>query len=345
MIQAKYLIIVGVIVCLFVLYYFYDEISGVKKMFLPTYHKTMSLEAKVFELEKKSNELLKKKIVNPMIDSPALSVTYQSDMCKNGNLSIKYADLTDTEAHELLHNINQNSKNRSMTQSNKSMIQPNNQLTQPNRSMGQPIRSMSQPIQSMSQPIRQLTQINRPSNMPDFGGVPVFVQPTGGNQNKNDLNERSASNDNTIKFQRKTADISDFRSETAVVNSSISNNKNIIYTNNDIFDEETDVINVKISDIIKKPTINNGNNNNNNIRHNVSDQIEYDEILNNLDKKNHSADFFDDDTELDPSIIKSISESIHYADMSSETILSDMPIVSRSKKSSKKSNSKTNRSK
>ena len=109
MIQTKYLIIIGAIVCLLILYYFYDEISSVKKIFLPTYQKTMELEAKLLCLEKKTNELIPKKIpVAQKVDSPAMTISYQSDMVKNGNLSVRYADLSVTEAKELLKHIDQN---------------------------------------------------------------------------------------------------------------------------------------------------------------------------------------------------------------------------------------------
>lgn len=321
MIQAKYLIIIGVIVCLFVLYYFYDEISSVKKMFLPTYQKTMSLEAKVFELENKNNELLKKKSKNPIIDSPALSVTYQSDMCKNGNLSIKYADLTDTEANELLKNINQRSNQQTNNLPkfhNGTTISDSRQQIIPGSSWDPCIRAHD------THPYAKNSH-----NKPNFltGNSPI--------NNTNQIQRR-----NIIK----TDEISDFKSQDNI-NSSYNLDKNRgIYVNNDIFDE-VDIINVKMSDIMKKQTSNNIKTDNN------SDQTKYNKILNDLDKntsKIHSENFFDDDTELDPDIIRSISESIQHADMPSETILSDIPIVNRLKKSiSKKGNNykKTNKSK
>lgn len=60
MINTKYLIIIAAVVCLLILYYFYDEISNVKKLFIPAYQKTMALEAKILELEKKTLDLLPK---------------------------------------------------------------------------------------------------------------------------------------------------------------------------------------------------------------------------------------------------------------------------------------------
>ncbi len=86
MIQTKYLIIIGIIICLLIIYYLYCEISNAKKIFTPAYQKTMALEVKIADLEKKNMELLQKKMIhyNKKNDSPALSITYQSDMVKNG---------------------------------------------------------------------------------------------------------------------------------------------------------------------------------------------------------------------------------------------------------------------
>ena len=110
MIANKYLIMIGIIICLLVLYYFYDEISNVKKLFMPTYQKTMALEAKIMDLERRNIEFNKRKMesINCMNDSPALSITYQSDMMRNNNLSVKYGDLSETEAKELLQKIENN---------------------------------------------------------------------------------------------------------------------------------------------------------------------------------------------------------------------------------------------
>ena len=105
MFEKKYIIIIGLIICLLVLYYFYDEISSVKKLFAPAYQKTMALEARLLNLEKKTNDPTPKRKTVNKVDSPALSITYQSDMVKNGNLSVKYTDLSDTEAKELLKKI------------------------------------------------------------------------------------------------------------------------------------------------------------------------------------------------------------------------------------------------
>jgi hypothetical protein len=276
MFRSKYLIIIGVIICLLVFYYFYDEISKIKKMFLPTYQKTRLLEEKMLLLENKSNEVSKKKLFNVKNDSPALSITYQSDMYKNGNLSIKCVDVTDTEANELLKSIRENN------------------------------------LKTKMRPQVNNTNLagdfwNRPNEISNVNAVP---------KHEPNLQFNNISNQNCIKNTIKSDEISDFKS--------ISNNS-MIPVKNDIFGEETDIINVKISDIIRKNPIDKKHNNN-------SEKEEYKKPY-----RTQSEDFFDENTELDENVIKNISESIQRADLHSDTILSDIPvIINRSKKSNKR---------
>ncbi|XWV26498.1 hypothetical protein QJ857_gp0571 [Tupanvirus soda lake] len=289
MIQTKYLIIIGAIICLLVLYYFYDEISSVKKLFVPTYQKTMALEAKVLELEKKANEITQKK--KPMIqkiDSPALSITYQSDMVKNGNLSVKYADLSDTEAKELLKHIDQN-------KARQQQIAQNNNLQQ-NQSLNH--------IQSQIQQEMQQQMINQQ--------IPKRIF----NVQSGDISDFLPANTNT------TVD----RVATAFAN----NEHNKQFKNND-FAEDTETINFKIGDVLKKNPMNTIN------LESKEEHAEMQKILDGFSKSSniHSENVFDDDTELDQDIIKSISESIQYADLPSDTILSDLPVVKVSKKINK----------
>lgn len=103
MIKTKFLVILGIVICLFIIYYFYSEISSIKKLYSPTYQKTMALETKITELEKKTERLSVKKNSH---DSPAMTLTYHSDMAKNANGSVKYTEVTDTEAKILLEQIN-----------------------------------------------------------------------------------------------------------------------------------------------------------------------------------------------------------------------------------------------
>jgi hypothetical protein len=150
MIENKYLIMIGAIVCVLILYYFYDEIASTKKIVIPSYQKTMQLEAKLLDLEKKTNDLILKtasskppKHRKKIPDSPALSITYQSDMLnKNNNQGIIYADFSETEANEIrrkLELMGQNkprgpspikspSLNKSFGSPNKSSI-PHNKLS------------------------------------------------------------------------------------------------------------------------------------------------------------------------------------------------------------------------
>ena len=251
MIQTKYLIIIGAIICLLVLYYICDEISNVKKIFVPVYQKTMILEAKMLKLEKiPCDQFPKKKLTNSKIESPALSITYQSDMVKNGNLSVKYADLSETEANELLKHINQN-KTKQLT----------NQI--PNQ-----------------------------------------------NQQIQQQNNKKISN-------IKSGEISDFGTPIEKINN-----------NNNIFNEETDTINIKFTDLLKKPTeiID--------LENNKPNTIEHQKLLNGsaLNHKNiYSDDVFDNNNELDQDVIKSISDSIQCANIHSDNTLSDIPVLQTNK--------------
>lgn len=246
MIQTKYLIIIGAIVCLLILYYFYDEISRSRKLLLTTFNKTMALDAKVSDLEKKSNEIISKKKNNSKTDSPAMSLTYQSDMIRGGNaLSVKYADISESEAKQMIQKITQNNQ------------------------------------------------------------VPSFNQTTKHVPN---------------------GDFSDCK------------DPKDIFTNNQ-FDENTDTFHVKISNIIKEPVgkldANTGCSQEPNTKTNLSDQHEYQKILNGLTNM-QVDDAFGVESEIDQDIIKSISESLHLADMPSDVEISDIPNKPKSNKNTTK---------
>lgn len=103
MFDTKIIIIICVAGCLLIFYYLYNEISNVKKIMEPTYQKTMLLENKVAELEKKILNSPKRK--RRSTQSPVFSMTYNSaDMVKD-ELSAKYRDISETEAQRI---INQN---------------------------------------------------------------------------------------------------------------------------------------------------------------------------------------------------------------------------------------------
>lgn len=110
----KYIIIViCIVIAILVLYFVYDEISSLKKIVLPVYQKTMILEKQVFELTSKNNN--KKKLNNlknndkKQTDTQVLSISYQSDLHNSDNkdLSIKYKEMSDTEANNILSMIRQ----------------------------------------------------------------------------------------------------------------------------------------------------------------------------------------------------------------------------------------------
>jgi len=271
MIESKYLIVIVVIICLLVLYYFYDEISNLKKLFVPTYQKTMALEAKIMELDKKTIEINHKRALpsSRKIDSPALSITYNSDMVKNGNLSVKYADLSESEAKRLLHNINDNKKQ------------------------------------------------------------PIALPPT----NNHNSNPNSNSNGNQMHVPRvQSGELSDISVEP-------SHDINKINHNGEIYNEETDTINLKLSEIFHKdPSEMFGLN---------KQTTNYEQLLNDFSSE-APMPLRDEGTpknmgtmsdELDADIIRSISESIRYGGAPSEDELSDIPILTKTpaKKPNKKS--------
>lgn len=137
MIETKYIIIIGIIICLLILYYFYDEIFNLKKLFMPMYHKTMILEAKIAGLEKKNINLVPNKNPTKKNDSPAYTISYDSDMVKHGNLSVKYADISETEAKELLKNIEHNKTKQLQIQHKNPIIKEQiDPLSNHNKSVG-----------------------------------------------------------------------------------------------------------------------------------------------------------------------------------------------------------------
>lgn len=288
MIQTKYYIFIGIIILLIVLYYFYDDISQVKKLFIPTYQKTMALEARLLEIEKRTLELASnKKKLESKNDSPALSITYQSDMVKNGNLSVKYADLSDTEAKKLLKYMEQN-KSKQQELLNQSQVIPSNiqQLQHQTHIVPQEIPSRQIQLQPQEIPSHQIQlqpQNSKRTNIPNWH----------------------------------------------VVN-------NDIFTNNESLNEDNDIFNVKIDGLINKNPLEMID------LENKSDTAEYQKILKGLTtsvKNMTPEDTYNDDIELDQDIIKSISESIQFADLPSDNTISDIPIIkSKNKKNQQKNN-------
>lgn len=108
MIGSKYMILLGFIVVGIVLYYYYDEITKMKKMILPTYQKNILLESKVSELEKKigsaelSKSVGKKSPEKKLEESAPMSLTYHSDFVNKDNHT--YSDFTDGEIENLKKN-------------------------------------------------------------------------------------------------------------------------------------------------------------------------------------------------------------------------------------------------
>lgn len=98
----------------------------------------------------------------------------------------------------------------------------------------------------------------------------------------------------------------------------LKKNDNLLSKRNN--DGKTETHNIKNRCISKNNLYANSENN--------TEHLEYQKILNGLTKNMtiiYSEDGFDDDTDIDNDISRSISESIYYADLPSDTVLSDIP--------------------
>jgi hypothetical protein len=115
MIESKHMIIIGVIACALMAYYFYSELSKMKKLVEPVYHKSLSMELRLSELEKKTTNITKRKI---NVHSPPLSITYNSSDIGRNQMSVIYDEnIRESEANRLLKNIeNKNKRQQTLTQ-------------------------------------------------------------------------------------------------------------------------------------------------------------------------------------------------------------------------------------
>lgn len=310
MIENKYLIMIGIVVCLLILYYFYDEISNVKKLFAPTYQKTMALEAKIVEMDRRTSDLInRKRPREPRIDSPALSITYQSDMIKNNNLSARYCELTETEARRLLEKL-ENKQKSEYANLNQPMIPVEQNIQNLPHAREGKCGGCCKPSTNL-QTIRSLIE-SEPLHINNTYRI-QNVEPVtnhNGNMNGNPINN-----------------IYDLSEIDMIPNESI----NKINMNGEIYNDETDTINVKISNIITKKE---------EIAEAIKDSIQlesYQNILNGFSKTNIDSDMI-----LDADVIRSITETLNYPEMPSEdeNMLSDissgLPIsMIKTKKNSK----------
>lgn len=116
MIESKYMIIIGVIACALMAYYFYGELSKMKKLVEPVYHKSLSMESRLNELEKKAIANTPKRKTNT--HSPPLSITYNSSDIGRNQLSVIYDEnIRESEANRLLKNIENKNKRHTLAQS------------------------------------------------------------------------------------------------------------------------------------------------------------------------------------------------------------------------------------
>lgn len=370
MIEMKYLIMIGVIVCLLVLYYFYDEISNIKKSYLPTYQKTMALEAKMMELDKRTMDMMTKKCIS-RTDSPPMSITYYSDMVKNGNLSVKYADLSESEADKLLRKINSKENNKQNIIGERKLSSKQNTINDRSN-----IRTTNiEPQYTHQECLEKIPEIrktnshtndsfsNRSNNR--YGGGVHNNSSFSDNSPDDTNNKRIISNTNHSIFTEQDKYLGNHKLEInnklkALRDKSNTNNSHeehkinpnsiiqydglsdIIITsdNEQKNNDETDSFDINIGHLV-------GGKNNFNECHEIFDGLEKElmeyhnlehqskndkTVLNNpkyQDSLEHSGCA---DSDLDSDVIKSISESIQYADMSSINSISDIPIVPPKKK-------------
>jgi len=110
MIESKYMIIIGVIACVLMAYYFYTEINKMKNLVEPVYHKSLSMESRLSELEKKATISNPKRKIHSN-NSPPLSITYNSSDFGKNQLSVIYDEnIRESEANRLLKNIENKNK-------------------------------------------------------------------------------------------------------------------------------------------------------------------------------------------------------------------------------------------
>ncbi|BCS83050.1 hypothetical protein QLL95_gp1073 [Cotonvirus japonicus] len=291
MIKIKYLIIIAAIIGLLVLYYFYSEISDVRKLLTSTYQKTLVLESKTIELDKKSNIRLDNNKKFSRTDSPILSITYNSDMVKkNGNLSVKYADLTETEANNLLKQINHkdqlNIKNNKMVDSN-----DNTNNNSVNNSINKIINDQTKNTSDLHK-----FDKNFHSTMKNIQNDDNILQ----DFNNSIFQQNTINKTDKINESNKINKINEEDSFDLDIKNILNNNK--LSLNNYKYDNK-DNINVPI----------------NSTKH--SEMNEFQNILNSLpddicdiESINSSDDKYDDN------VLRSINESIKYADTTSDAI-------------------------
>jgi hypothetical protein len=152
-----------------------------KKLFLPAYQKTMLLERKVCDLESKlaTHNIVPKgqstkstQSKNKQIDSPVMSITYNSGIEPSGNLDVVYENISDTSAaQEVINKINM-LKNKNIQPTVSKIVNSNTNLINPHQlynmrptstivstptTKPNQIKSQSpiKPIQMQSQPLNQ----------------------------------------------------------------------------------------------------------------------------------------------------------------------------------------------
>ena len=115
MIESKHMIIVGVIICALMAYYFYSELTKMKKIVDPIHHKSLTMKLRLGELEKKINTNVSKRKINT--HSPPLSITYNSSDIGRNQLSVIYDEnIRESEANRLLKNIENKNKRQTVAQ-------------------------------------------------------------------------------------------------------------------------------------------------------------------------------------------------------------------------------------
>ncbi|CAH6420661.1 Hypothetical protein MVR_LOCUS191 [uncultured virus] len=112
MFPTKFLVIIGIVICLLVCYYFYDEINSAKKLAAQTHQKLAGLENRADTVERevlviqRKTEALSRWQAGEDIHSPPMTISFNSDMVPNGDLSVRYVNISDPEAIKMLNKAN-----------------------------------------------------------------------------------------------------------------------------------------------------------------------------------------------------------------------------------------------
>lgn len=100
--KNKYIIAAIIIIAGFIIYYFYSELKLVKKAIKETNKQMIYIQNEFGKIN--DEELLNLQKNKSKNYTPTMTITYHSDTVKNGNLSVRYADLSDNQSKNSSNN-------------------------------------------------------------------------------------------------------------------------------------------------------------------------------------------------------------------------------------------------